>query len=83
MSNNKHNDCDNYEGLNRERLSECNENTKGPTNNENTIKFDQSHLSHDIIQGTLINKDFDNIIYKYVSEKSVKNNGIDLEREEY
>lgn len=48
-------------------------------NNENIIKSDQSHLSRDIIPGTLINKEFDNIIYKDVSDKSVKNNGIDLE----
>lgn len=56
----------------KEILSGYSENIKEQIDNENAVKSDQPQLLHDIVIGTVVNKDFNNTIDKYITDKTVK-----------
>lgn len=66
QSEKQYNYCDRYEIVNKNRFSGHNENIKEQTDNENTLKSNQSRFSNDIVTCTVVNKDCDKSKDKYV-----------------
>lgn len=80
QSGKQYKNCNIYEKVTRNKFSGHNKNIKEQINNENAVKSKQSQFSHGIVKDTFVNKDCDNNIDKYVKDKTIKNNGMGLEK---